>query len=454
MYVIIIGGGEIGRFIAEVLIGESHEVVIVDPDDDAVTRLAVLDASVVQGSGVSPPILKRAGIALADLFLAVTPVDEVNLVACMIARKHGRPGLRTVAQVKQSHYVGGADAAFDADDLDAVDALVHTERAIASIAMEMLRYTGGGELREVAGGRLLLVGMLLGPESPLVGGTLAEVRAVLPKECLVVAVQHDDDVQIPRSTDRLAVDARAYVLTLPQHLTELTILSGRPWYRANRILLIGIGNTGLALAQALEAKGLVPTLLEQDHARAELVASWLPKAMVLHGDGADPDFLRRVIEDQHIDAVVVLLHDPERSLLLGIFAKSLGARKVLVRCDKPEYAGLAHKLGIDAIISRKHAVANAVLRYVSRGRIESTLMLGDEDDAELIAFRVADAPARAELTARPLRELALPEGSLVAAIVRDGEAFIATGDTVIRPRDELFVVCRPEAIARIEALLA
>ncbi len=454
MYVIIIGGGEIGRFIAEVLIGEAHEVVIVEAKDEVANRLEGLDASVVLGSGVSPPILRRAGIERADLFLAVTPVDEVNLVACMIAKKHGPASLRTVAKVKQSHYVAGAGAAFDADDLDAVDALVHTERAIASIAMDMLRYAGSGELREVAGGRLLLVGMLLGPDSPFVGGTLAEIREDLPKECLVVAVQHNDGVRIPTGTDRLAVDERAYVLTLPKNLTELTILSGQPWYRAHRILLIGIGNTGLTLAHDLVAKGFVPTLLEQDHARAELVASRLPKAMVLHGDAADPDFLRRVIEEQHIDAVVVLLHDPERSLLLGIFAKSLGAKKVLVRCDKPEYAHLAYKLGIDAIISKKRAVANAVLRYVSRGRVESTLMLGGEDDAELIAFRVSDAPARAELTTRPLRELVLPEGSLVGAVVRDGEAIIATGDTVIRPRDEVFVVCRPEAIAKFETLLA
>jgi trk system potassium uptake protein TrkA len=452
MYVIIIGGGEVGRFIAEVLIGEAHEVVIVEPDDETAQRLRSLDAIVVQGSGVSPPVLARAGVDRADLFLAVTPVDEINLVACMIAKKHGGARLRTVAKVKQSHYVGGA--AFDADDLDAVDALVHTERAIASIAMDMLRFAGSGELREVAGGRLVLVGMLLGPESPLVGGPLSEIRADLPRESLVVAVQHEDGVRIPDGADRLAVDERAYVLTLPRHLTELTILSGQPWYRVSRVLLIGVGNTGLALAGELAARGFTATLLEQDHARAELVASRLPKATVLHGDGADPDLLRRIIEDQHIDAVVVLLKDPERSLLLGIFAKSLGARKVLVRCDKPEYAHLAGRLGVDAIISKKRAVANAVLRYVSRGRVESTLMLGDEDDAELIAFRVSEAPANAALTERPLRELELPEGSLVGAIVRDGAAFIASGDTVIRPGDELIVVCKPEAIAKIEALLA
>jgi trk system potassium uptake protein TrkA len=219
------------------------------------------------------------------------------------------------------------------------------------------------------------------------------------------------------------------------------------------VLLIGVGNTGLALARQLEANGLRPTLLERDRERAEQVAAMLPKSTVLHGDGSDPDLLRRTIEDYSIDAVVVLLKDPERSLLLGLFARSLDAHKVIVRCDKEAYEHLAHKLGIDAIISRNRAVANATLRYVMRGRVESTLMLG-EHDLEVIDFRIADEPTRQELTQLPISKLDLPDGVLVGAVVRDGTAFIATGDTVLRPRDEVFVVCQPEKLARVEAMLS
>lgn len=452
MYVIIIGGGDVGTFIAQVLTEEAHDVVVVDPDENAVGKLQGLDVLVIHGSGVSPPILQRAGIDRADLFLALSPVDEINLVSCMIAKKHGRATMRTVAKVKQSHYVGGG-AAFTADDLDPVDELVHTERAMAVIALDMLRYSGSGELRELAGGKLVLVGMLLGEESPLISETLAEIREDLPKESLIVAVQGVDGVRIPTGNDRLRADERAYVLTLPKHLTELTILSGQPWYRVNRVLLIGVGNTGLTLAHDLEAKGFTTTLLEKDNDRAEHVAALLRKSTTLHGDGSDPDLLKRIIHDQHIDAVVVLLKDPERSLLLGVFAKSLGAKKVIVRCDKPEYAHLAHKIGVDAIISKKRAVANAVLRYVSRGRVESTLLLG-EHDVEVIDFRIPAVPARAELTTMPIKTLGFPEGALVGAVVRDGTAIIVSGDTVLKARDELFVVCKPAAIIGIEALLA
>jgi trk system potassium uptake protein TrkA len=452
VYVIVIGGGEAGGFIAQVLSEESHEVVVIDPDDAIVERLgATLDVSGIAGSGVNPQVLRRAGIERADLFIAVTPIDEINLVACMIAKKHGPPRLRTVAKVKQSHYRDGA--AFTADDMDAVDALIHTEQAIAAIALDMLAFAGSGELRELAGGKVVLVGMVLGADSPLVNATLVEIREDLPRDSLVVAVHGGDGVRIPSGTDRLVPDERAYVMTLPRHLTELTILSGQPWYRVNRILLIGAGNTGLALAHQLEAKGFATTILEIDHDRAEAVAARLPRTTVLHGDGSDPDLLRRTIEDQRVDAAVVFLKDPERSLLLGVFAKSLGARKVIVRCDKPEYAHLAHKIGVDAIISKKRAVANAVLRYVTRGRVESTLLLG-EHDVEVIDFRIADAPARPELTTRPLRELGFPTGALIGAVVRGDAAFIATGDTILRGGDELLVVCRPNAISEVAAMLA
>jgi trk system potassium uptake protein len=453
MYVIIVGAGEVGSFVARVLVEEGHEVVAIEPNEDVARRLdKTLDAMVIVGDGVSAAALRRAGIDRADLFLAVTPVDEINLVACMTARKHGPPGLRAVAKVKQSQDMAGGEA-LSADDLG-LDALISSEQAIATIAVEMLRYAGSGEIRELAAGRLVLVGMVLGAESPLIMETLADIRPDLPEQSLVIAVQGKDGVRIPTGADRLQVDERAYVLTLPKHLTELTILSGQPWYSVHRVLIIGLGNTGFALARELETKsGYTTTILERDQNRAEAIAPRLPKSMVMHADGSDPELLRRVLEEQHSDAVVVLLKDPERSLLLGIFAKSLGARKVIVRCDKPAYAHLAHRLGLDAIISKKRAVANAILRYVSRGQVESTLMLG-EHDAEVIDFRVAEHPSRADLTVKPLRELGFPDGSLVGAIVRNGSAFIAKGDSVLQPLDELLVVCTPEVIARVEKLLA
>lgn len=450
MYVVIIGAGEVGSYVARILVGEGHDVAVVETDEDLARRLdASLNALVVHGSGVNPQILQRAGVERADLLLAVTSTDEVNLIACMTARKYGGKNLRAVARVRQSRAVAG-ELALSAEDLG-LDALISPEQAIATATLEVLRYAGSGEMHELAAGKLVLVGMALAADSPLVHETLGQLRSDYP-DFVVVAVQGRDG-RIPTGGDRLRVDDRAYVLTLPQNLTELAILSGTPWYHVQRILMVGCGNTGLAVARELVRLGQTPTIIEQDQDRAEYIASLLPRCLVLHGDGSDPEFLRSRIEEGRIDAVLVLVRDPEAAVLMGIFAKSLGARKVIVRCDKPAYAHLATKQGVDAVISPKRAMTDAILRYARSGRVELTLPLGEEE-AEVISFRLPAKPLRSDLCEKPIRDLGFPEGSLVGAVIRGEQVLMGSGDLVLRPGDELFVVARQEVLGRVERFLS
>jgi trk system potassium uptake protein len=451
MYVVIIGAGEVGSHIARVLVEEGHDVAVVELDELLAERLdANLNALVVRGSGVSPTVLKRAGVERADLLLAVTSTDEVNLIACMTARKYGGPRLRVVARVRQSHDVAG-DLSLSAEDLG-LDALISPEEAITTAVLEDLRFAGSGEMRELAEGRLVLVGMDLAPDSPLVHESIDELRHDFPGDFLVVGIQGRNS-RIPTGDDHMEAGDRAYLLTRPQYLTELAILSGEPWYRPSRILIVGCGNTGLALARALEGQKQFPTIIEIDRERAELLAGMLPRCLVLHGDGTDPDFLRSQIEKGRIDAVVVLLKDPEKSVLIGIFASSLGARKAIVRCDKSAYAPLAHSQGVDAVISPKGAMTDAIQRYVRSGNIEVSLLLG-ERHLEFIQFRVPDQPARLPVGKRPIRELGLPTGSTIGALMRDGDVFIAPDAMTLQPGDELLVVSPRDILDRVESMLS
>ena len=405
MYVVIVGAGEVGSYLAKIFVDEDHDVAVVEMNEELARQLdASLDALVVHGSGVNPVVLKRAGIERADLLLAVTTVDEVNLIACMTGRQHGKPDLRAVARVRQSREVAG-ELSLSAESLG-LDALVSPEQAIADAAVDVLRYTGSGEMRELVEGKLVLVGMVLGADSPLVHDTLAQLRSEFPGDFLVVAVQGPNGIRIPSGTDQLAVDERAFVLTLPENLTEMVILSGQPWYHIHRIMIIGCGNTGLALARELDGLDLPPTIIEMDHRRAKMVAGLLPHSLVLHGDGSDPEFLKHRLEEGQIDAVVVLLEEAEKSVLIGIFAKSLGARKVVVRCDELGYIPLAHKLGVDAALSPKRAMTDTILRYVRRGTVASTLLLG-EHEAEVHPVPRA-GPTR---TRRSRAQAAQPAGS-------------------------------------------
>jgi trk system potassium uptake protein TrkA len=450
MYIVIVGAGEVGSHLARIFVAESHEVAVIEQDAERAARLdSTLDALVVAGSGVNPAVLKQAGIERADLILAVTAGDEVNLIACMTARKYGPTSLRTVARVRQARHMTG-ELSLSAGDLG-LDALISPEEAIAGSIEDTLRFTGSGEMRELADGALVMVGMSLGPDSPLLHEPLAQIREDLPKDCLVAAIHGADGVRIPSGEDRLQEDERAVFLTLPQHLTELAILSGHPWHHIKRVLLVGCGNTGLAVARELEAKGFSLTIVEKDKDRAEYVAGLMEKPLVLNGDGSDPDFLRERIEEGKIDAAIVLLKDPEKSLLIGVFAKSLGAGKVIVRCDKLAYEELAGSHGVDAIISQKRAMTDSIARYVRRGRVRSAMLLG-EHEAELMNLRMPENPANQELLTKPLKDLKFPKGSIIGAVIRGRQVFIADGATVLRPGDDVFVVCLESARAEVESL--
>jgi trk system potassium uptake protein TrkA len=444
VYIIIVGAGEVGSYLARILVEEQHDVAIIERDDNVARQLeGSLDALVVQGNGVSHSALRQAGIKQADLVIAATEVDEVNIIACMTAMKLGNQPM-TVARIRDVEYLGGASLA---EDLG-LSLLVGPERAVANKVVDLLAYEGAGEHRQLAGGRVSLLELPLSPDSPLVHEPLAELRDVLPSSALIVAALGPRGLRIPRGGDQLAADERAYVLTTPDCINEFMILSGKPWHHVRHVLIIGCGNIGFHLAKELEDRRLYPTIIEQDHQRAAWVAKHLKKSIVLEGDGTDPQLLREQMEDA-ADAVVVLLEDDEKSVLVGLFAKHLGARKVIVRSDKLAYAPIAHQIGIDSLISPQRAVANAILRFVRRGRIASSHMLGDHE-AEIIELKVTLRSA--SVLDKPLHQVEFPHGSLVGAVIRDDRAIIATGDTVLRAGDDLLVVTTPGAVHQVEKL--
>jgi trk system potassium uptake protein TrkA len=450
MYIIIVGAGEVGNYLARILVEEHHDVAIVDHDENLARGLeAQLDALVIHGSGVNPEALRRAGIAKADLVLAVTHSDEVNLIACMTAKKL-RSKTQTVARVRESLYLAD-ESSMNAKDLG-LDLLVGPERAVASEVVSILGYEGAGEVHYLADGRIALLELPLSTDSPLVHETLAELRDVFPSPSLIAAIAGPNGLRIPRGDDRMAADERAYVLTVPGNSDEFWILSGRPWHHVRHTLIVGCGRIGFHLARQLEGQKMFPTIIEKDRKRAEWVATRLTKSIVLQGDATDPDFIREQLEER-ADAVVVLLEDDEKAIIVSLFTKQLGAKKVMCRVDKPAYWHIAHTLGIDALLSPKRAVAHEILRFVRRGSIHAAHMLGDHE-GEILEMRVPDEPKNARIIGTPLKDLRFPDGALLGAIVKDDGIVIATGDTVLSAGDDLLVISLPGTIPAIEKLLA
>jgi len=449
MYIIIVGAGEVGSYLADILVEEGHDVAIVEVNDKLVRQLeSRFDALVIQGSGVSYSTLEQAGIRKADLVLAVTHVDEINLITCMNAAKVNSRA-RTVARVRHVGYLVG-DSALTPREIG-VSLLVGPERAVAEEVVSLLGYEGAGRSWPLANDKLRLLELPLADDSPLVHATLSELRSELPEPSLVVGIKCSNELRIPRGADQIKPDERAYILTTPDNTRELYILSGKPWHQVRHVLIIGCGNIGFHLARELEVQHLYPTIIEKDPDRAKFVARNLKNSIVLQGDATDPELLREQLQEV-ADAVVVLLEDDEKALLVGLFAQHMGASKVIVRSDKRAYAPIGNKMGIDALISPRRAVADAILRFVRRGRIFSSHMIGDHQ-GEILQLKLPDEPKNTSIIRRPLREVLFPEGSLVCAVVRPEGVVIASGETQLEPGDDVLVVSNTEGVKAIEELL-
>lgn len=448
MYVVIVGAGEVGSYLAEILVEEGHDVAVVEADESAARELdSEMDCLVVHGSGVNRAVLIQAGIKKADLFIAVTQVDEVNLVAAMMASRLCQVPL-TVARVRElEHYQAGA---LQAEDMG-LSLLVGPEKSVAAQVVALLSFEGSGEIRYLADGRLVLLELPLSADSPLCHESLAELASIFPEPSLVAGVSGEGGLRIPRGNDILKADERAEILTTPGNIDEFLILSGKPWHHVRHVLIIGCGSIGYRLARELEGKQIFPTIIEHDRQRAEWVSRKLTKSIVLHGDGTDPDLLKERMEEM-ADAVVVLLEDDEKAVLAGLMAKHLGAKKVVVRCDKLAYAPIAHKMGIDALISPRRALANSILHFVRRGHVSTSHMLGDHE-GEVLELQIPAEPENKRLIEVPLKDLDFPRDALVGGVLRGERVFIPDGDTIFQAGDNLLVITLPVAITQVQKLV-
>ncbi len=449
MHIIIVGAGEVGSYLAEILTDERQDVCVIEQDEHRVRLLDErLDARVLQGTGMSRDLLARAGIDRADLLLAVTQTDEVNLVVAMTAdRMH--PECRTVARVRDRRFLHGRDTLTAAEY--GVDLLLGPEEAVANHVVHLLEYEGPGQIRSVADGKVVLLELPIQPHSALPYATLEELSADLPTTALFVGVLGDTGMRIATPDDRPLVGERLLVLCAPGQVHDVLEMVGSDLHHVKRVLLIGAGNVGLQVAHALQKMKFDVTVVERDRARAHEVATGLNASVVLHGDGTDPSALAERMGDG-FDAVVVLVDHDADSLLAGMVAKQQGAKKVIARVDNHDYAPIARQFGIDALISPRRAVANAILRFVRRSHISSTIMLGDHQ-GELIDFRI-DSKSNPSLLEKPVGELKVPDDCLIGVISRGGEILVPARNSAerIQPGDHVFVVALRQAVPKIEEM--
>lgn len=447
MRILIAGGGEVGHLIAQRLIREGNEITVLEADRQRAARLdAELDARVVYGSAASIASLEEAGLAGAEMLMALTSVDEVNILACLIAQVHSRVRYK-VARIRTHEVEGWKQVCQRAGIV--IDLIIHPESEMADRLMPVLRLPGVSDVIDFAEGRIKLFGMNIEEGCALAGMTMEQLqKAGPPRNSLIAMIFRGSQVIIPRGGDDLRVGDHVYVIASAAELEgTLRFMGVHARQSVDRVFIVGGKQIGIRLAQEFERQGKSVKLFEQDGQRCEKIAALVDRTLVIHGDGTD----ERTLEEENIegvDAFLAVTNDDEDNIIACMLARKLGARKVVAVVNRLNYLPMAQRLGINTTLSPHLAAVDRILRFIRRGGVVSVTTFREEE-AEAIELV---APAGSRYVGKPLREIRLPEGSIVGAIARPGgEAIVPRGDAVIHPGDRVIFFSLESVVAKLES---
>ncbi len=447
MRVLIVGAGAVGYHLAEHLSREEHDVVVVEQDPDRAAEVsASLDVLTVEGNGASGSVLRDAGLEDAELLLAVTSKDEVNLVACLAASRLDVDF--RVARIQNPDYYE-EDSVLSRERMG-IDVMINPERECAWETFQLLNSEAATDLVQFAGGRLQLVGLRVREGARVAGKSLMELdRELAGRRYVTAAIVRDGVTEIPGGASRIEAGDQIYLLAPAGEMPDVPPLAGYEDFRLRRVMIAGGSQEALYLARHLHEHGVACTIIEEDRRRCVELAEELPEALVLHADATEMELLE-MEGVGGIDGFVAFTGQDETNLLTCLLAKSQGARRVIALIDKVNYMPLVSRVGVDAVVSPRMSTVSGVLRYVRRGNVRRVAMLKDTD-AEVLELEVGDG---AEAAGVPLREADLPEAGLVGAILRDGDVILPRGDDAIEAGDRVVVFVLPEAVAEYQRIFA
>ena len=448
MNIVVIGAGEVGAYITRLLTDPKHQtqnmnVSVIDPDDGRIKELdGVLDATMVKGSGSHPEVLEMSGIDEADLLVAVSSNDEVNLLANLYARNRGveKSIIRIEAnEIKASAksepwFLGGErpDLIFDPDE--------DTAREIS----ELLDSWGADEIATLGDGQVVVIGVTVTAEADFCGKTLSQIGAEYEPDWsfLVAALRREGEAKIPRSEETLQMGDHIWLVIKRSEKSKVLETLGFKRKKNKRILLLGGGRTGEFLARRLvNMKFREVTLVESDPIRAEELAEKLDGVDIRKGDITDAQFISEIDAGKY-DAAVALTGKDEANVLSCMYAKSLGTDRTIAILHKLKLMDVLDFADVDSTLSPVTAGANRVLRYVHDVKDVATF-LGVDQDFEVVELKVG---AKSRAVEKKVRQLKLPRDVLIGAFIRNDEPSIVRGSTQLHADDTVLLIAPPEQV--------
>lgn len=447
MNILIVGAGVVGSNLAEELSLAGHNVAVVDRDPALVRKLSErMDVLAVCGNAGQPSVLRKAGIDDAEMVIAVTNIDEVNLVICMLARTFGVK--HKIARIRNEEYAGPYGTLEPAEL--GIDSIINPESLITSTLLKILEIPGSNDVAVFGDGQVLLVSFDIAEDAPLAGRRLAELREASKMDSfLVVAIFRGESPLIPKGDDEILAGDDIAVLVNADTLPLVLPLVQRHAEPADRVVIYGANMIGQSLAQSLEQRIARVVLIEPTAERAQAAAMQLKGVLVLEGAATEPEILSEA-DVAHADWFMALSDDDESNLLSALMARRHGAKQVAVLSQEPDYLPVLRSIGMDVVVNPRLVTVGEILRYIRKGPVHTVTRLR-ESEAEVMEL---EAMGGSKVVTKPLKHLAFPVGSIVGAVVRQGEVFIPDGNFQIQQGDSVVVFAMPEAIKKIEKLFS
>lgn len=450
MKIIILGAGRVGSSVAENLVSEQNDITVIDIDAAPLNQLQErLDLRVVVGSGTHPSVLASAGAEDADMFIACATSDEVNLVACRIARQVFNVPQR-IARIRSNEFVDQPDLI--GPDGFGIDHLISPERAVTTYLLRLIEFPEALQVVDFAGGKAILVLGKLGPGSPMRNLRVDELAATNGANARLLAIYRDDRPIEAEPKTRLQDNDEVLFLVERQQAHRAMRALQRSERAARRIMVAGGGNIGARLARELADQGYAVKLIEHQASRCEQLATTLPsKVLVLHGDATDEILL----EDENVDSADVFLaitNDDENNIMAALLAKRMGARRVMSLISRRSYGELMEGSRIDVAVAPDQTTIGELLRYVRRGDVVAVhrLRRGAVEALEAVAHGDADT---SRVVGRRISDVPLPEGASIGALVRGNDILMPDTDPMIESEDHVIVlVTRRRLIPQVERL--
>ena len=454
MRVIVCGAGKVGSSIAKELVNQNNDVTVIDQSEDLIAKISdEIDLNTIIGSASYPSVLERAGARDADMIIAVTLQDEINMVACQMAHTFFKIP-RKIARIRAEDFLNPIwRDLYNADNMP-IDLTISPELEVAKSIIRQLNAPGAFEIVPFANDQIQLTGITINENCPLIDTELRNIHDIFQDEDIakknlrvsIVAIVRENNLFIPSKIEKLSLNDKLYLLIDKKHVDRTMTAFGLEEKPISKLLIIGGGNIGFNIAKELEESksNIAVTIVESNAKRAAKIANNLNNSLVLNGDGLDQDLLEEA-NISSADMILALTNDDETNIIVSAIAKK-NKCKSLILINNSDYNNIKDVLGIDRIIDPRMTTVSKILKHVHKGSFISLYSIGNSD-AEIIH---AEATKSTQFINKSLKECDLPDGIKIGLIIRNDEVLVPDKNTKITVDDNVIFIALSKDISKAE----